>query len=1280
MSRPQLWPWVRPFLVMVMVVSLPPLLYWFGYVQSSVQAAKRQGHSALSAVATEFTGRIEAVNPIAANAHKLGEARRLQAYLESVLTTSTIVTTTVAPTDGDDLLAVGADGLRVKADLKAALVPLADLVPWDVVETEFDGLLVLDADGKLLAQDRRLPRQPLSWLVPLRGIRLADFADSSAMPAGAREASVDAKVAPPANSRGFRGPFDFRDDTTLRLAGVDYLAFVQRVSPFVTRANGERGNLAPLFVCGLIEQSRLRQTAIGLAPQTLIAAGALIAFGLFAIPFLKLRFIGERERMRQRDVWLLGGSVLSATALLVLVILDGHAVMTLRDRFDAGLQQFRASVVAHLTEETAAATRELRTSTPLLLAEESHQPMPKVERSACAPGSVGQDLNVGSVLARATPAFSSYPDFEAIFLTDLCGIQTRKWMVRTDPTPLIDVSPQPYFSAALTATSDSIAPGQSFKFATSVTPTSGLSVGRYMLPMTTGAGEVGVEVAPQKRVGLAVFVTPLWSVTSPVVAEPFQFVLVNRDGEVAFQKTEASFRGERFFDAVSDGQALERAARSPETSPQPQTHWYRGRAYRMTAIDIPSLELTLVAYYERAVVGSLATRMFGTAAPFAVGIVASMLLGAALSVILFRRRALEWAWPTSQRTGLYLVGGLACIVSAFVLLLARAYLPSIWLASFILVMPVVVIVALGFGKVTDRLDRLHAVLRPALSKLIGKSRFKPAFHSFAVLALLAFVAWPTAIVFDDAFRLHAAAFEADISEHWRLAETKWNDDIKNQWVNVGAPLAEFDDTNSRQDLRSKARRRNYASAENYQTLLASRSARSTYSDCANLRVDAGCDVRKTLPPPFSLTVRAAAALTSMNPSRVGLATTLARFADSQSELRAEPLLHGFQPSLWGVVGMIVLIGGAILLVRSVGHHVLGIDFTDERMLESAGHFTCANGTRWLLLRPSPDTLARHNGTLVVQNLRGTQPVPFELPAAGVTLQVQGIEARLSDPTARAALLELLRQPVHGCLVLVSEIDPLHYLTQKVREACDDLGNLAARDDKKRVEAESECRKLRDELAGWAVALRDVHKIRENLPPPSPQIRKATQLSERLQDECGNMTPLIEIGTQLRARTDFDALHWEQVVDFLFDAAEPYYRSIWELCSREERLVLIQLAQDGLVNPKRHDLVRRLARRGLIILDPRYRLMNRSFARFVAEAEPRARVAEWERTSSGVSWARLGTPLYALAGVVIAILLFTEQALLTNILAVAATAAGALSSLRGLQASVAKPVASEVKVA
>ena len=199
------------------------------------------------------------------------------------------------------------------------------------------------------------------------------------------------------------------------------------------------------------------------------------------------------------------------------------------------------------------------------------------------------------------------------------------------------------------------------------------------------------------------------------------------------------------------------------------------------------------------------------------------------------------------------------------------------------------------------------------------------------------------------------------------------------------------------------------------------------------------------------------------------------------------------------------------------------------------------------------------------------------------------------------------------------------------------------------------------------------KVRED-PPKFPKMKKDCpnpQFYERIKAECCHSTTLIEIGERLLRHPRLHEHRWDEVVGFVLDAAEPYYRSLWELCSREERVVVIQLAESGLINPKRIGLVRRLARRGLVVVDPRFRIMNESFERFVRTVEPREHVVEWERSSTGMSWGKLATPLYALAAIVIAILLFTEQALFSSALVVATGAARTLGSLRGLYSSVAK---------
>ena len=144
--------------------------------------------------------------------------------------------------------------------------------------------------------------------------------------------------------------------------------------------------------------------------------------------------------------------------------------------------------------------------------------------------------------------------------------------------------------------------------------------------------------------------------------------------------------------------------------------------------------------------------------------------------------------------------------------------------------------------------------------------------------------------------------------------------------------------------------------------------------------------------------------------------------------------------------------------------------------------------------------------------------------------------------------------------------------------------------------------------------------------------------------------------------------WSEIVGFVQDAAERYYRSLWDLCSHEEKLVLVHLAEHGLVNPKRVELVRRLARRRLVDVDRRFRLMNESFREFVRTAEAPDRVDAWERVNPAETWSRVGVPLYALATLVVVILLYTEQSTVTFLVAAASGAAGTLGTLRNLYAT------------
>jgi hypothetical protein len=106
------------------------------------------------------------------------------------------------------------------------------------------------------------------------------------------------------------------------------------------------------------------------------------------------------------------------------------------------------------------------------------------------------------------------------------------------------------------------------------------------------------------------------------------------------------------------------------------------------------------------------------------------------------------------------------------------------------------------------------------------------------------------------------------------------------------------------------------------------------------------------------------------------------------------------------------------------------------------------------------------------------------------------------------------------------------------------------------------------------------------------------------DECSLTPELRAIGKEFVGRLcDQTAIIPEEIVLGAHDLAGPYYRTLWGTLSRDEKLALAQLAHEGLVNPKNHVLVAQLMKKGLIVRDPSFRLMNRSFTRFVISALP-----------------------------------------------------------------------------
>src|SRR5262249_3522961 len=111
-----------------------------------------------------------------------------------------------------------------------------------------------------------------------------------------------------------------------------------------------------------------------------------------------------------------------------------------------------------------------------------------------------------------------------------------------------------------------------------------------------------------------------------------------------------------------------------------------------------------------------------------------------------------------------------------------------------------------------------------------------------------------------------------------------------------------------------------------------------------------------------------------------------------------------------------------------------------------------------------------------------------------------------------------------------------------------------------------------------------------------------------------------IGVELEAAwVDRTEVGLEELRRAIRVRAESCYQLLWTSCSRTEKLVLIQLAQEGLINPKSCDTLDELAAKGMIWPGPAPQLFNLTFRDFLKRIERADVVEEWERMDGNGLW-------------------------------------------------------------
>ena len=93
---------------------------------------------------------------------------------------------------------------------------------------------------------------------------------------------------------------------------------------------------------------------------------------------------------------------------------------------------------------------------------------------------------------------------------------------------------------------------------------------------------------------------------------------------------------------------------------------------------------------------------------------------------------------------------------------------------------------------------------------------------------------------------------------------------------------------------------------------------------------------------------------------------------------------------------------------------------------------------------------------------------------------------------------------------------------------------------------------------------------------------------------------------------------EAAFDYMRSKLIEHYEQCWVSSTRAERLVLDAIARGNFVNMRNAVALQSLVRRGLVVLDPSPRLMNRSFGLFIQQTQRPDRLESW-RLKQHSSW-------------------------------------------------------------
>lgn len=1002
-------------------------------------------------------------------------------------------------------------------------------------------------------------------------------------------------------------------------------------------------------ICGLVEASRFRYLTWAISHTVLIVSAFFAGLLILSWPFLKLIFIGPKDRLRFAEMLMLAVSVVIAGSLLTFFFLFAVSYLQLESQLNQQLVDLANNFQDNFKQEVEAALTQIDNLDANRSDSGKDTKTKKSDLEKLLDNQI-QTNYLDSICPKGVcdPKQNPYPYFKMISWVDKSGMQVSKWSINSQITRFLNVGGREYFSKLTNG---------SYRE---------LGTQKFWLERITSQNTGGVTVVISKEASAANLValdTNLMSLTRPAIVAGYGYRIIDANGNVVFPNIKENF----FAECENDSRL--RSAVTGHLSDSVSVS-YLGKDSRVYVTPLQVLpDWTLVVFRDKEPLRSSFSEIVTLSATlFLIYLVPLLLLLAILCIasLVFGKR-MKWIWPYDDAAPIYLqsiVVILILIMIAWSISPALSFTKVLVLSLLSVVAVVVMILLLHYKWALKPVVKVTKFLERRWSRVNYRS-----LYSLSLVMLVLMVAvFPSLTFFRHVYneemelfikygqvtlinslnereeRLRAA-YPSSIFATKDAADKFLRDRFKNDLDRYYAFFfkTKIDDNGGKASSSGRVTQPTMLSQLRKGLPFSNPTSIVRHGLVANASADGlwNWDSSDT-----NLTVQA--------PHGSGNGNAVFNITSNTEQFQLSSLL------LCPFIGSMIVV--LFLLIRFVLNRVFLLGTIETSPFDPKA--LTPSGMQKLFLVLGPQYTGREKllpaTDFEILNLRSNCEWPDQASldklledAESKAIGIDYFEHQIDQPQYNLKKLDLLEKLMNcqGSLLVTSAADPTDYIFEKAGETANGNSDAGPR---------------------WASVMSTIWmEYREDSGDPETfrtelakkqeqsQHKRERKLYGLLIDECAPRACLEQIGREIAQRRDLRTSRPTDLIADVLMQAHTYYKLIWKSCSPGEKLTLTHLALDGFLSINDPDMPR-LVRRGLIVRHREIRLMNESFSLFVQEmsrTDKEVELTEGQARSTS-SWQYLKVSLSVIV-IGLMVFLFATQRDLYNstLLALTSLAAG-----------------------